>query len=113
MQAFFNDPDLERLPPDKMRWVNLSAEVYPDGRRIRLKLEFTPFLKSPVLELTLRDAQGNTAAATTIIEPFTWHQELTMHLRDPRIEANDLRLDAVLLYPDLGEIDRRELAVSQ
>ena len=111
MQAFFNDPDLERLPPEKMRWVNLSTEIYPDGKRIRVRLEFTPFQKSPVLELTIRDAHGNAAATTTIIEPFTWHQELTLHLRDPRTEVDGLRLDAVLLYPELGEIDRREQAV--
>jgi hypothetical protein len=111
MQAFFNESDLERLPPEKMHWVNLSAELYPDGQRIRVQLEFTPFLKSPVLELTVRDAQGNTAATTTIIEPFTWRLELTLHLRDPRIDAAGLQLEAVLLYPDLGEIDRRELAV--
>lgn len=112
MQAFFADMEIQRRPPTEMRLVMLTAAAYPDGKRIRVQVEFTPFEKSPVLEITIRDGQGLAVGSTTIIEPFTWRQELTMHLRDTVFSPGEHQIEAVLLYPDLGEIDRRDSHVT-
>jgi len=125
MDAFFLDPNVERLPPEETRILDLRAELYPDSRRVRVSLELTPFQKRPYLELALIDPSGNSCASASIIEPMGWKLELTMHNRAlpalagrPGSEVKGSRpapgtytLTAVLSYPNLGEIDRCETSV--
>jgi hypothetical protein len=110
MDAFFLDPDVERHPPESIRLLELHAEPYPDGHRIRLGLELTPFLKRPNIELTLRDPLGQECGNATIVEPMGWKQELTLHIRNPQPAPGSYTLSASLSYPDLGEIDQRQVA---
>jgi hypothetical protein len=81
MDAFFLDPNVERLPPESTRLLDLRAEPYPDGLRIRIGIELTPFLKRPNLELTLTDSHGQDCGSTSILEPMGWKLELTLHIR--------------------------------
>jgi len=110
MDAFFLDPEVERLPPESTRLLDLRADPYPDGRRIRIGLDLTPFQKRPVIELTLTDPSGQPCATATIIEPMGWKLELTLHLRTGQSEGGTFTLAALLTYPELGEVDRRSLA---
>ena len=55
MEFFLNDPQVHRLPPNQTRLLDLRAEPYPDGRRMRVALELTPFEQRPYIELTLTD----------------------------------------------------------
>lgn len=110
MAFFFADPQVERLPPDETRLLDLRAEPYPDGKRLRVSLDLTPFEKRPDIELTLTGLAGAEAAVASIVEPVAWTLELTLHVRraDP---AGRYSLAASLAYPDLGEVDRRQIAV--
>lgn len=116
MDAFFLDPNLERFPPESVRILNLHTEPYPDGQRVRVQIELSPFLKRPEIELTLTDDQGNSCGSVSLIEPMGWKLELTMHIRPSppaqaiwKTERNLLTLTAILSYPDLGETDRRQV----
>ncbi|MCS7009987.1 MAG: hypothetical protein N2049_07050 [Anaerolineales bacterium] len=110
MNPFFLDPKIERLPPEKMRILALHVESYPDGRRLRIRLEITPFQKRPELELELTDRQGLPCGSVSLIEPMSWSLELTMHIRNKQDTViSPLTLTAILLYPDIGEIDRRQI----
>lgn len=117
MDAFFLDPNVERLPPEATRFLDLRAESYLDGRRVRVGLELTPFQKRPNLELTLTDSSGQACGSASIVEPMGWKLELTLHIRPstsassvtPRAET--YQLSAILSYPDLGEIDRRQVSI--
>jgi hypothetical protein len=111
MEFFLNDPDIERLPPEATRLLDLRADPYPDGRRLRVGLELTPFLKRPEIELTLADPSGQTCATATIIEPMGWKLDLTLHLRSPHTTPGTFTLNALLTYPDLGEVDRRAISI--
>ena len=53
MEFFLTDPQVGRLPPEVTRILDLRVESYPDGKRVRVRLELTPFQQRPYIELTL------------------------------------------------------------
>ena len=107
MEFLLNDPNIERRPPAETRLLDLHAEPDPDGKRIRVALDLTPFQQKPYIELSLTDSNGNAAASTSIVEPVSWKLELTLHIRKTGTTAGKYTLAASLSYPELGEIDRR------
>lgn len=111
---FFNipdDPNIIPLPPSEVRIRELSAEPYPDGGRVRVNLETTPFQQRPWLEATLLDADGDEVTSASIIEPLNWKIEFTMHVRRTPPQGTYTLL-ARLFYPEQPENDRREIQFS-
>jgi hypothetical protein len=105
MQFLFPEDNLQRTIPEETRITCLRAEVYPDGTRLRVNLEISPFQKRPHLDLLVTNAAGEEVSSTSIIEPLTWKLEITMHLPSPRGEGrgealNPYTLEARLFYPD-------------
>ena len=110
MEFFLSDPDVVRFPPIDTRLVDLQAEPDPDGKRLRVVLDLTPFQQKPCIDLTLTDSTGEIAATTSIVEPVAYKLDLTLHIRRPPTDATDrFTLAATLYYPDLGEVDHRLL----
>ena len=107
MDYFNIDPDLKLFPPEETRIVNLDAKPYDDGRRIRIHLEITPFLKPPFIEFNLIDADGNDAGTASIIEPPRWKHELTMHIKYSDQTTGEFQLIARLFYPEIEDQDKR------
>jgi hypothetical protein len=87
MDIFFQDPTQIPLPPDEVRVTELRAEIYPDGRRVKVTLALTPFQKRPNLSLEIRDARDQVLAETEIIETMTPQLDLTLHLRFPPVST--------------------------
>ena len=81
MDIHFTDLSEVPLPPQEVRIRDFGVEPYPDGKRLRLTLELTPFLKPPSSEIFVTDSQGNQVAAANIIEIIDPKIALTMHLR--------------------------------
>lgn len=98
MDFFFPEDNLSRAVPEETRVTSLSAQNYPDGRRLRVHLEVTPFQKRPYIEVTLTNAEGDEIASTSIVEPLSWKLEFTMHVRGEI--RNPYSLSAKLYYPD-------------
>ena len=98
MELFFPEDHLERATPEETYITSLHAEAYPDGRRLLVALEMTPFQKRPYLEVLLRDADNVEVATAAIVEPLSWKLEITMHVRGET--RNPLTLKARLYYPD-------------
>ena len=80
------------------RITSLSAEPYSDGYRLRVNIEMTPFQKRPHLEVTLKDANEEEVASSSIVEPMSWKIEFTMHIRGEL--NNPYTVTAKLYYPD-------------
>ena len=97
MDIFFADPTAIPLPPEQVRIVALQAEPWPDGRRVHVTLEVTPFLKRPNAELRMTDQDGDVAASISVIETITPKMEFTMHLRSPQLQG-EFTLSARLYY---------------
>jgi hypothetical protein len=83
MDINFTDLSEVPLPPKDVRIRSFGVEPYPDGKRLRLALELTPFLKPPSSEIFITDMLGDQAATANIIEIIDPKVELTMHLRNP------------------------------
>ena len=98
MDFFFPEDNLNRMTPEETRITSLSAEPYPDGYRLHVNIEMTPFQKRPHLEVTLNDCDGDEVASATVVEPMGWKIEFTMHIRGEL--KNPYTLEATLFYPD-------------
>jgi hypothetical protein len=83
MDINFTDLSEVPLPPGEVRIREFRVEPYPDGKRVRVYLELTPFQKRPSGELFIVDTLGNPVATANIIETIDSKMELTMHLRNP------------------------------
>jgi hypothetical protein len=109
MEFFINDPNILRYPPSEIRLLDLRANPYSDGKRLRVTLELLPFQERPYIELSLTDSAGNEIASSSIIEPVSCKLELTLHIRKTTLTIGKFTLSAGIFYPDLGEVDRRVL----
>lgn len=104
-------PGAALLPPAEVRIKEMSTSPYPDGSKVRVNLEATPFQQRPWIEVALLDSLGEEVATASFIEPMNWKIEFVMHLRRAQPKGN-YRLIARLFYPDMPENDRRELGFS-
>ncbi len=120
MDFFFPGPEVERFPPEKIRFLDLSAELNPDSKRLHVRLELTPFEKKPNIELILSDPTGQELSSASIIEPMGWKLELTLHIRKDPLPSGEGKIGlspipcilvASLSYPELGEVDRRQVTI--
>jgi hypothetical protein len=98
MDFFLPEDNLQRAVPEETRITSLTAEPYPDGYRLRVNIEMTPFQQRPHLEVVLNDADHEEVASSTIVEPLGWKIEFTMHIRGDL--NNPYTLEARLFYPD-------------
>jgi len=98
MDFFFPEDNLNRMTPGETHITSLSARPYPDGYRLHVHIEMTPFQTRPHLDVKLADGDGNEVASTTIVEPLNWKIEFTMHIRGEL--NNPYTLEATLFYPD-------------
>jgi hypothetical protein len=112
MGFFQIDPNVERLLPADTRLINLRAVPSSDGKRLKIGLDMTPFQQKPYLDLILTGPSGDTLATTSIVEPVGWNLELNLHIRkSPSNLSGKCKLTVVISYPDLGEVDRRDLTI--
>ena len=98
MDFFFPEDQLQRMTPEETHITSLTVQPYPDGYRLHVNIEMTPFQKRPHLEVILKDADGDEVASTTIVEPMSWKIEFTMHIRGEL--KNPYSVEASLFYPD-------------
>lgn len=103
MDIFFTDPSDIPLPPAEVRIRQFTAEAYPDGRRVRVYLELTPFQKRPSGEVILQDQQGGILASASIIETMDPKMELTLHLRGQAPTGEYQALARIFYTAELAE----------
>ncbi len=87
------------LPPEEVRWVELAAEPYPDGHRLKLRIRVTPFQERPNFEIRVVNSEAVEVADISIIESMEPTIELTAHLRGD-LAPGIYKVQARLEYPD-------------
>lgn len=107
MDIFFTDPSDIPLPPDEVRIRQLKAEPWPDGRRLRVYLELSPFQKKPDGEISVVSNTGIEVANVSIIETMDPKMEFTLHLRGEEPQGL-YRVNAVIFYRGEVEDDQKE-----
>jgi hypothetical protein len=112
MDINFTDLSEVPLPPKEVRIRDFRVEPYPDGKRVRVHLELTPFQKRPSGELFIFDPLGNRVATANIIETIDSKMELTMHLRTPD-PWGEFKTRVIIFYTDsLEDITEDDQIVS-
>jgi hypothetical protein len=112
MDIQFTDLSEVPLPPDEVRIRDLGVEPYPDGKRLRVSLELTPFQKPPSGEVFITDLLDNQVATASIIEAIDAKMQLTLHLRTPPTQGA-FTARAVIFYSEsIDEVTEGDQIVS-
>ena len=107
MDIFFSDPNDIPLPPEEVAIRNIVAEPYPDGHRIKIQIEITPFQQRPNLEVVLLNPLENPVASISIVEAIESRMDFTLHIRGKLIEG-EYTLNARMFYSDISELQLKE-----
>ncbi len=99
------DPDHIPLPPEAVRFEGISIEPLADGRRLRLKIDLTPFQQRPNLLIEAKGPSGRDAGEVSVLEAMDARMELTFHLRGPE-ESGPYELHFQVFYHDEDEGDQ-------
>lgn len=78
---FFDDNDHSPKMREDVRLLRTRLEVSPEGKRIAVDLELTPFIERPTIDLRLYDDEGKLAGMLKIIETLDTFNRVVMHLR--------------------------------
>ncbi len=106
---FFLDGDETLLPREQVKITSLTAEPYPDGTRVHMQVEITPFQERPNLEIFARKVDGPIVAEMSVIQTMTPRLEFTLHIRGVEDRSGAYMLRAELFYDDrLNPQDVRE-----
>jgi len=89
------------LPRDDVRIVSVEAAPYPERRRVRVEVAITPFRERPNLEIVLQDAQGRTAASSSVIALMHFKAAFNLHLRGSEDPAGQYIVRVLLYYEDI------------
>lgn len=81
MDITFRSSSEVPLPPEEMRFRSVKVQPYPDGRRVQVSLEITPFQVRPNIDISLLDSAGEVAASAHIVEASEPRMSLTLHIR--------------------------------
>ena len=91
---------------EDVRIKDIQTDVAPDGRRVAVDLELTPFIERPTIELYLENENGEKAGAITIIETMDFRVGVVVHLRDKTPTAN-YTITATVYYAALEKGERQ------
>jgi hypothetical protein len=105
--TFFDDPLEGPRAPEDVRVEQIGIYIHEDKRRVAVGVKMTPFRQRPSIEITLKNAHGETAATMTVIEALRPEISFTLHLRDsnPTVEYET----AVTLYYATPETERQNV----
>jgi len=102
MNIFLQDPDEVRLPPEEVRLLEVKVTPQPDGRRVKIYLELTPFSKRPNIDVTITSPKGKAAAHSSILETMLRKLEFILHLREPE-PGGKYAIECLVYYQKLPE----------
>lgn len=93
---FDNSAETPKVRED-VRLNKIGLYVYPDGRRIAVGFDMTPFLEPPSVQVTALNQLGMQAGSLTVIQANEANFYLVMHLRDAE-PTNPYHISVELFY---------------
>lgn len=104
---FFDDPSKAPKAREDVRLNDLGIFVYPDGRRVAVGFNLTPFIERPCIEVRVVNERGEAAGWLNVIETLEANFSLTMHLRDK--EPTELYEATAVVYYATPETERMDV----
>lgn len=105
---FFDNRDDAPKNREDVRILRARIEVAPEGRRVAVDLELTPFIERPTIELRLTNDRGEPAGLSNVIETLDRTLRMVMHMRDKQ-PAENYRLQARIYYAHIDENMTRQM----
>lgn len=103
MYIQIEDPsDLPR-PPEEVQIRAIDIDPYPDGRRLHVQVELTPFIEPPDLEIRVLDASEAELAELSIIGAHQKSIAVTVHLSS-NASPRACKVVASIHYEDIGQV---------
>lgn len=103
---FFDDPSQKPALREDVKIRHIQAEVSPEGRRVAVDFELTPFIERPSVDILVINGRGEKAGSLTIIETLDYRFGIVVHLRDKE-PTDAYELHARLYYASLEEGQRQ------
>ena len=107
MDIFFSESGDPPVSPSEVRFKHLVGQPWPDGRRVQVNIELTPFLKKPNLELRIANSAGEVVASLEVVEAIDFKMDFTMHLRESQPNGK-YHINARIFYTDLDRYTEEE-----
>ncbi len=79
-QIEFKNSNEVPQPPSNVELEEISAELYPDHKRLRVRISLTPFQKKPSAEVIVKDPEGHLVKSAHIVQITEPESEITIHL---------------------------------
>ena len=96
-----NNPNL--APPEKVRVEKVRPTPYPDGRRVKVAVELSPFREQPDLDIDILDAEGRAVAGVNVIGVMNFRMAFVLHLRGAEAPAGEYTVRVRLHYEEHPE----------
>jgi hypothetical protein len=100
-------PDETPKPRAEIRIEAVRVTPYPDGWRVKLNIDVTPFQERPSLEIYLR-RDGKPIAELSVIETMHRQMEFTLHVRGVTNAAGTYEAEVTLYYEDRLQPQHRQ-----
>ncbi|MBX3046640.1 MAG: hypothetical protein KF698_06560 [Anaerolineales bacterium] len=97
---FFTEAGQAPVPPQEVRIRELEAAPRPDGLRIQVRIDITPFQLRPNVEAMIVNEAGQPLATVSVVEAIDPIMEFVMHLRQQRTPGR-YTLKARVFYADI------------
>ena len=102
MDIRMTGPEEIPQPPEKVEIRNLEVEPFPDGKRVKVRVDLTPFLERPMVEVRILGSVGEVLAEATVVECADPSFSLTLHMRSLPPGGEARMLEVQVAYPDLS-----------
>ncbi len=93
-----NNPNL--APPEKVRVEKVRSTPYPDGRRVKVAVELSPFREQPDLDIDILDTEGRAVAGVNVIGVMNFRMAFVLHLRGVEAPAGNYTVRVHLHYQE-------------
>jgi hypothetical protein len=86
--------------------LELNAEPYPDGQRVKVSLVLSSCQESPNVMITITDQKDHPLTSTNIISVFSQENEITMHLPERKRQPGTYQVKAEVYSMEEIEIEK-------
>jgi hypothetical protein len=95
--------------------LTLEASPYPDGRRVKVTFQLSPFTQGPNALISLVDRDGKLIASVNIVNIFVPENEITLHVaeRDALAGTYKVKLDLFHIIEEEIEGEDQHVRIRQ
>jgi hypothetical protein len=102
------DPEEILQEKEQVRFRNILAQAYPDGRRVKIRIELNPFLHNPDVEIEIYNPDSDRVANASIVEMASEQLDVTLHLKG-EVQPGTYLCKLELFFPGMAVVDSRDV----